>query len=209
MNGSGIYLACKRAFDIGVAGCALLVLLPLFLLVGLAIKLDSDGPVFFRQERLGLRGKPFLLYKFRSMFLGAEKLGVYEVKNDPRVTRVGRIIRPLSINELPQLINILRGEMSLVGPRPVLPFHPWPLSEYTPEQRRRFLAKPGLTGWAQVNGRKSVLWDRRIELDVEYVDNASWTFDARILAKTVWVVLSRRDGFNTTETARRVNDRRS
>lgn len=201
-----MYNILKRAFDVFVSVCALLVLLPLFLVVAIAIKLDSDGPVFFMQERLGLGAKPFLVYKFRSMFVGAEKLGVYEMRGDPRVTRIGRILRPLSINELPQFLNILRGEMSLVGPRPVLPFHPWPLDEYTQAQRKRFLVRPGLTGWAAVNGRKNVQWERRLELDAEYVDRASIAFDVAILLKTVAVVLSANGGYNTSETARRADD---
>jgi len=201
-----MYNILKRAFDVFVSVCALLVLLPLFLVVAIAIKLDSDGPVFFMQERLGLGAKPFLVYKFRSMFVGAEKLGVYEMRGDPRVTRIGRILRPLSINELPQFLNILRGEMSLVGPRPVLPFHPWPLDEYTQAQRKRFLVRPGLTGWAAVNGRKNVQWERRLELDAEYVDRASIAFDVAILLKTVAVVLSANGGYNTNETARRADD---
>lgn len=201
-----MYNILKRAFDVFVSVCALLVLLPLFLVVAIAIKLDSDGPVFFMQERLGLGAKPFLVYKFRSMFVGAEKLGVYEMRGDPRVTRIGRILRPLSINELPQFLNILRGEMSLVGPRPVLPFHPWPLDEYTQAQRKRFLVRPGLTGWAAVNGRKNVQWERRLELDAEYVDRASIAFDVVILLKTVAVVLSANGGYNTNETARRADD---
>src|SRR5690606_8870654 len=201
-----MYNILKRAFDVVVSVCVLLVLLPLFLVVAIAIKLDSDGPVFFMQERLGLGAKPFLVYKFRSMFVGAEKLGVYEMRGDPRVTRIGRILRPLSINELPQFLNILRGEMSLVGPRPVLPFHPWPLDEYTQAQRKRFLVRPGLTGWAAVNGRKNVQWERRLELDAEYVDRASIAFDVAILLKTVAVVLSANGGYNTNETARRADD---
>lgn len=201
-----MYNILKRAFDVFVSVCALLVLLPLFLVVAIAIKLDSDGPVFFMQERLGLGAKPFLVYKFRSMFVGAEKLGVYEMRGDPRVTRIGRILRPLSINELPQFLNILRGEMSLVGPRPVLPFHPWPLDEYTQAQRKRFLVRPGLTGWAAVSGRKNVQWERRLELDAEYVDRASIAFDVAILLKTVAVVLSANGGYNTNETARRADD---
>lgn len=206
LQGGKGYRIIKRLFDVVVSACVLLVLLPFFLVVAIAIKLDSKGPVFFMQERLGLHAKPFLVYKFRSMFLGAEKLGVYEVKGDPRVTRVGRILRPLSINELPQFLNILKGEMSLIGPRPVLPFHPWPLEEYTETQKKRFQVRPGLTGWAAVNGRKNVQWDRRLELDAEYVDRASLAFDIRILLKTVAVVLSASDSYNTTETARRTDD---
>lgn len=191
-----MFFVVKRAFDIVVSALALIVLLPLFVLLAIAIKLDSPGPVFFLQERLGKGGKPFKVFKFRSMFLGAEKLGVYEQKGDPRVTRVGRVLRPLSINELPQFINILKGEMSLIGPRPVLPQHPWNWAEATPDQRRRFKVKPGLTGWAAVNGRKNVPWERRVELDAEYAENPSLAFDLKIIWRTIWVVLSMKDGYN-------------
>jgi undecaprenyl phosphate N,N'-diacetylbacillosamine 1-phosphate transferase len=208
LPGGCLFSVIKRMFDVVASACVLIVLLPLFVIVAIAIKLDSKGPVFYMQERLGLHARPFLVYKFRSMHLGAEKLGVYELKGDPRVTRVGRILRPLSINELPQFLNILKGDMSLVGPRPVLPFHPWPLEEYTDAQKKRFRVRPGLTGWAAVNGRKNVQWERRLELDAEYVDRTSLAFDMWILLKTVAVVLSASDGYNTTETARRTDDHR-
>lgn len=190
------YFLVKRIFDIVVSALSLIVLFPLFVLVSIAIKLDSRGPVFFLQERLGKDGKPFSVFKFRSMVLGAEKLGVYEQKYDPRVTRIGRIIRPLSINELPQFINILKGDMSLIGPRPVLPEHPWNWAEATPEQRRRFKVKPGLTGWAAVHGRKNVPWERRVELDAEYAENVSLKLDLKIIWRTIWVVLTMKDSYN-------------
>lgn len=194
-----MYPTVKRTFDIVISALALLGLLPFFALLAVAIKLDSKGPVFFRQERLGKDRKPFQLLKFRSMFLGAEKLGVYEQKDDPRVTRVGRVIRPLSINELPQFINVLKGDMSLIGPRPVLPAHPWDWAEASPEQRKRFQVKPGLTGWAAVNGRKNVPWDRRVALDAEYVERVSLMFDLKIIWRSIFVVLSMKDGYNNTD----------
>ena len=186
-----------------MASVGLVLASPLLALAAIAIKLDSKGPVFFRQPRLGLNAEPFEVYKLRSMFLGAEKLGVYEAKDDPRVTRVGRVLRRLSLNELPQLFNILKGDMSLIGPRPVLPFHPWPLEEYTEEQRKRFKVKPGLTGWAQVNGRMNVPWEERLQYDAEYAENVSFRFDLRIFLKTFGVLLSMRDSYNTSETAAR------
>lgn len=195
------YPAVKRAADVALCSAALVVLSPVLALTAAAVRLDSPGPVLFRQERLGLDGRPFTMYKFRSMRVGAEAGGVYEAKRDERVTRLGRVLRRTSIDELPQLVNIVKGDMSIIGPRPTLTYHPWPLEDYTPEQRRRFDVRPGVTGWAQVNGRKSVDWNRRIEFDVEYVDAMSAVFDLRILAKTVAKVLSMSDNVNTSQTA--------
>ncbi len=195
------YMIIKRFFDLTVSLIGLIIILPLLLLIALAIKLDSKGPVFFKQERFGLNARTFTIYKFRSMYLGAEKGGVYEAENDPRVTRVGRVLRRTSINELPQFINIIRGDMSLIGPRPVLTYHPWPLEQYTAEQKKRFNVRPGVTGWAQVSGRKNLMWDRRIEHDIEYVENLSFGFDLNIFLRTIVKVLSMEDNFNRGETA--------
>ena len=195
------YMIIKRFFDLTVSLISLIIILPLLLLIALAIKLDSKGPVFFKQERFGLNARTFTIYKFRSMYLGAEKGGVYEAENDPRVTRVGRVLRRTSINELPQFINIIRGDMSLIGPRPVLTYHPWPLEQYTAEQKKRFNVRPGVTGWAQVSGRKNLMWDRRIEHDIEYVENLSFGFDLNIFLRTIVKVLSMEDNFNRGETA--------
>lgn len=183
----------------------LLILGGIFLiLVGLIIKMDSPGPALFKQERLGLDGKVFKIYKFRSMCQGAEKkgTGVYSLKGDPRVTRVGRFIRATSIDELPQLINILKGEMSFIGPRPTLTYHPWKLEEYTDEQKKRFTVRPGVTGLAQINGRKDIPWDERIVYDVEYVNNLRFTLDLKILLKTIVKVLKMSDNVNTYETVK-------
>ncbi|MGF2618143.1 sugar transferase [Rossellomorea vietnamensis] len=194
------YLLVKRVLDIVISLLGLIVLLPLLVLTALAIKLESKGPIIFKQDRLGLHGKMFKIYKFRSMCVGAEKSGVYSSKGDARVTRVGKIIRMTSIDEFPQLINIIKGEMSIIGPRPTLTYHPWPLEDYTDEQLRRFEVRPGVTGWAQINGRKDVEWNKRIEYDVEYVSNISFRLDINIFFKTVIKVLTMQDNLNVKKT---------
>jgi len=169
--------------DVVVAGLGLVIASPLLLIAALAIKLDDRGPVLYRQQRVGKDGRDFELLKLRTMVVGAEKLGAgYAVnRGDSRITRTGRLLRRLSLDELPQLWNILRGEMSVVGPRPTLRYQ---VDSYTDRQRRRLEVKPGLTGWAQVNGRASLPWDERIELDVWYVEHRSFRLDLRILART-------------------------
>ena len=134
---------------------------------------------------------------------GKEKEGVYELEGDPRVTKVGRIIRKTSIDELPQLVNILKGDMSLVGPRPPLTYHPWPYENYAEEQKKMFQVRPGITGWAQINGRKAVEWSRRIELNIEYVEKMSFLFDLMILVRTIIKVFGMKDNINTAETVRK------
>lgn len=189
----------KRLFDILLSLFALICFSPVFLIIAIAIKLESNGPVIFKQIRLGRFGKPFEIYKFRSMCVNAEEQGSgqYSFKDDPRVTRVGRFIRATSIDEFPQLINILRGEMSLIGFRPPLTYHPWPYEEYTEEQKRMFELRPGVTGWAQIHGRKDVLWEDRIKMSIYYVENASMVLDFRIFVTTIWKVLSNADNENT------------
>lgn len=194
------YKLTKRFFDIFFSAFGLFITSPILFLTALLIKLDSKGPVFFVQERLGLHGKSFKMIKFRSMCVGAEKGGVYEKKADPRVTRVGKIIRKTSIDELPQFINILKGEMSIIGPRPVLTYHPWNIGNYSQEQLRRFEVRPGVTGWAQVNGRKVIPWSQRIKFDIEYVNNISLKFDVRIFLKTIIKVLSMKENVNISKT---------
>lgn len=189
----------KRVIDMLIAALALVLLSPLMLVTAAAVKLSSPGPVLFRQQRLGLHGREFTMYKFRSMTVGAEHTGsgVYSEKGDPRVTAVGRFIRMTSIDELPQLLNILKGDMAIVGPRPPLTYHPWPIDQYTEEQLHMFDVRPGITGWAQVNGRKTVEWPHRIELSVYYARNLSITFDIKILALTCLKVLRSEDNVNT------------
>lgn len=191
-----MYKFFKRAFDVLFSFVGLIVAALPMLLVALLIKIDSEGPVLFKQKRLGLNHKEFYIYKFRSMIVDAEKSGVYSDDKDKRLTRVGKILRKTSIDELPQLVNILKGEMSFIGPRPPLTYHPWPIEEYTDEQKRMFDVRPGITGWAQVNGRKSVEWYRRIELNVWYVDNMSLLLDLRIFFLTIFKVFTNADNEN-------------
>jgi exopolysaccharide biosynthesis polyprenyl glycosylphosphotransferase len=173
----------KRILDLAGAGLALLLASPLLLLAALAIKLDDRGPVLYRQRRVGRDGEEFDLLKLRTMIVGAEAQGAGWAVNagDPRITRAGRALRRLSLDELPQLWNVVRGEMSLVGPRPTLAYQ---VERYTPRQRRRLEVKPGITGWAQVQGRARVPWDDRIEFDLWYVEHRSLWLDLRILART-------------------------
>ena len=173
----------NRAADVAVAGLGLALAGPFLAAAALAIKLDDGGPVLFRQTRVGKDGKDFELVKLRSMSVGAEHLGAgFAVdQGDARITRVGRVLRRLSVDELPQLWNVLRGDMSVIGPRPTLRYQ---VDRYTDRQRRRLEVRPGLTGLAQVNGRATLAWDDRIELDVWYVDNRSPLVDLKILLRT-------------------------
>ena len=198
----------KRFLDILLSLTALAVLGVPMLIVALIVKLESKGPAIFKQERLGRDGKVFVLYKFRSMCLEAEHTGsgVYSEKGDPRVTKVGKILRATSIDEMPQFINILKGEMSLIGPRPPLTYHPWPIEEYTEEQRKMFNVRPGVTGWAQVNGRKGVEWNKRIELNVWYVENVSLWLDIKIFFLTFVKVLTNADNENNGATVNAENE---
>ena len=198
----GFYRAVKRFLDVTASFLGLVLLSPLMLAVSILIKIDSRGPVIFRQKRIGRNGKVFEIYKFRSMCVGAEKTGsgVYSGKGDARVTRIGKILRATSIDELPQLLNILKGEMSFVGPRPPLTYHPWKYEEYTDLQKRMFEVRPGITGWAQVNGRKDVEWHKRIELNVWYVDHMSLLLNIKIMFMTAFKVLTNADNENSGAT---------
>jgi lipopolysaccharide/colanic/teichoic acid biosynthesis glycosyltransferase len=181
----------KRAADIGGALVGLFFLWPLLLLIALAITLDSPGPVLYRQERVGRDGRIFRMRKFRSMVMGAERMGtgVLVETRDVRVTRVGRFIRRLSIDELPQIFNVLGGDMSIVGPRPTLLYQ---VQQYDEHQRRRLRVRPGITGWAQVHGRNAIAWDERIRLDLEYVERLGPAIDILVLVRTIPVILQGR-----------------
>ncbi|WP_195416334.1 sugar transferase [Enterocloster citroniae] len=198
-----MYPNVKRGLDILFSSVMLVIGAIPLLITALIIKIDSPGPVIFKQKRLGAGGKVFEMLKFRSMVVNAEHTGsgVYSGKGDARVTRVGKFIRAASIDELPQLINIFKGDMSFIGPRPALTYHPWPFEEYTDDQRHMFDVRPGITGWAQINGRKEVEWTKRIELNIWYVNHMSFLLDLRIFIKTVFKVFSNADNENTTETA--------
>ena len=191
--------AIKPALDWLLACLAILLFWWLFLVAALAVKLDDPaGPVLFKQRRLGKGGKEYWMYKFRSMKVNAEFTGsgVYSDDHDDRITRVGKLLRKTSLDEIPQLFNILRGEVAIVGPRSPLTYHPWPLAEYTKEQRHMFDVRPGITGWAQVHGRKTVEWHKRIEMNVWYADHVSFLLDLKILFMTVFKVLSNADNEN-------------
>jgi lipopolysaccharide/colanic/teichoic acid biosynthesis glycosyltransferase len=178
-----------RALDLVIAGVGLAISSPLLASAALAIRLESRGAAFYRQRRVGKDGVPFELWKLRTMVPGAEAMGagIYVLEGDPRITRVGRLLRRLSLDELPNLINVLMGDMSIVGPRPTIQEQ---VDRYTDRQRRRLEVKPGITGWAQVNGRTSLPWPERIELDIWYVEHRSFRLDLRILARTVRLLVT-------------------
>lgn len=178
-----------RIFDISVALLALLLLSPVLLIAAIAIKLGSEGPIVYRQRRVGRGGEEFELLKLRTMVVGSDPVGVGTVveRGDPRVTAAGRFLRRTSLDELPNLVNVLRGEMAIVGPRPTIPAQ---VGDYTPRQHRRHEVRPGLTGLAQVQGRAGIPWAERIELDVEYVERRSLGLDLRILARTAGLLVT-------------------
>ncbi|WP_243127188.1 sugar transferase [Clostridium sp. BSD2780061688st1 H5] len=190
----------KRGIDFTLALLGLIVAAIPMGVVAIAIKIESKGPVIFKQDRIGYKGKVYKMYKFRSMRVGAEKSGVYSDNKDPRVTKVGKLIRATSIDELPQLVNILKGDMSLIGFRSPLTYHPWTWDEYTEEQKKMFNVRPGITGWAQVHGRKTVEWHKRIELNVWYAEHISFLLDMKIFFMTIFKVLTNADNENVGET---------
>jgi lipopolysaccharide/colanic/teichoic acid biosynthesis glycosyltransferase len=187
--GEGAGRGLPRPVEVLVAGLGLLVVSPRVALAALAIKVDSRGPVIYRSRRAGLRGEPFYLLKLRTMHPGADPVGVGTpvLEGDPRVTRVGAILRRFSLDEVPNLLNVVRGDLALVGPRPTLEAQ---VEQYTDHQRRRLDVKPGITGWAQVNGRAGIPWEERIDLDVWYVDHRSPALDLRILARTARLLIT-------------------
>jgi len=185
----------KWVLDFILSLIILIILSPLLLIIAVIIKLDSEGPILFKQERLGKDGKVFLIYKFRTMVDNAEKkgTGLFTNENDPRITKIGKFLRKTSLDELPQLINVLKGEMSIIGPRPPVPYHPYKYEGYSDEQRLRFTVLPGITGYAQVNGRNKNTWEEKLALDLWYVEHHSIGLDIKILLQTVIKVLKRKD----------------
>lgn len=189
-----IDILIKRLIDFFGSLLGIIITSPLLITIALLIKLTSKGPVFFTQKRLGKDGKTFKILKFRTMVVGAEKIGdglTVKSENDSRITKIGRVLRATSLDELAQLFNVLKGDMSLVGPRPPVPYHPYEYYEYNDFQKRRFDMKPGMTGLTQISVRNSVPWDERILIDVEYVDNFSIWLDIKILFKTLLKIFRR------------------
>jgi len=186
-------LFLKRIFDILVSASSLILLLPLFLIVAILIKIDSCGPVFFLQERIGKDGKSFFPFKFRTMIDGAvnKGLGVTVSNDDKRITKIGKFLRKYGIDEFPQLINVLKGEMSLVGPRPTLRYQ---VEKYNDFEKKRLLVKPGLAGWALIHGRNSLTWSERIKYDIWYVENLSFWLDIKIIFMTFYLIFIKKEG---------------
>ncbi|MCL5291656.1 MAG: sugar transferase [Actinobacteria bacterium] len=204
VNKTGLYPIVKRIADITIASIGLLLLAPIMLTIGIGIKLASPGPIFFHQTRIGQHGRIFKVIKFRTMRTDAERIltslpeyqnrtePFVKLREDPRVFPFGRFLRLSSLDELPQLINIMLGDMSIIGPRPLIPSE---IEHCTEEQRRRLEVKPGLTGWAQINGRTDISFDELMRMDAEYISNQSFLFDLQILLRTVWKVLIGRGAY--------------
>lgn len=190
-----MYKYIKRGMDFAVAFVALLVFSPLMLIVSILIKLNRDGPVLFKQKRPGINGKIFTVYKFRTMTVKTHDENGRELTDFERMSKIGNLLRKTSVDELPQFFNILKGDMSFIGPRPLLTEY---LRLYTPEQMRRHEVRPGISGWAQVNGRNTITWEEKFRYDVEYVDKMSLKMDVYILIKTFLNVL-KQDGINSGE----------
>lgn len=188
----------RRAFDVVVAAGALTLAAPFLLVAVVAIRLESRGSAIYRQRRVGRDGRAFDVIKLRTMVTGAEHIGpgLAVSEGDTRITRVGRLLRRTSLDEVPNLVNVLRGEMAIIGPRPTVPVQ---VEQYTPRQRGRLAVKPGMTGWAQVNGRAEIPWDQRIELDLWYIEHRTWALDLKILLRSVRIVFGG-DGLYRGET---------
>lgn len=195
----------KRLIDLCLSMIGIILFSPIILVIAIFIKIDSKGPIVFKQVRLGLEGKEFNIYKFRTMVVNAEKMegGVYTNGNDFRVTKIGKILRATSLDEIPQFFNILKGDMSFIGPRPPLNYHPWIIEKYTKKQKKMFCVRPGITGYAQINGRKDVEWNKRIKMNVWYVENMSFILDIKIACMTVIKVLKNENNINKKNTVER------
>lgn len=202
INSQSFSLCIKRAFDVVFAAVGLLLTLPIIVIATVQIRFSSPGPIFFRQKRLGLDGSIFNIFKFRTMidYAWLKGDGLRVTNRDPRITTAGNFLRKLHIDELPQLINVLLGNMSIVGPRPALPFH---YDYYEEWEKKRVSMRPGITGWAQINGANAIDWNRRIEMDVWYVENWSLWLDLKIILLTIWHlimrILGKKDVYATTD----------
>lgn len=195
-------LFIKRVMDFSGGLVGVIILSPILMIIALLIKLTSKGPVFFRQERLGKNGKLFKIFKFRTMIVDAEKMGdglFVKTEQDNRITKIGKILRATSLDELPQLINVIVGDMSLVGPRPPVPHHPYKYEEYSDYQLRRFEMKPGMTGLTQITVRNSVPWDERIPIDIKYVENFNTLIDIKILFRTLLKIFVKESIYTQSE----------
>lgn len=185
----------KRILDFILSLIAIIILSPVFLIIAIAIKIDSKGPVFFLQERLGKDGKVFKIIKFRTMVVNAEHIGdglKVKSEKDNRITKIGKILRKTSLDELPQFVNVLKGDMTIIGPRPPVTYYPYKYEEYTEEQKNRFNVKPGITGLAQVKVRNSVSWDERIKIDLLYVKKVTFLSDIKIAILTFISVFNKK-----------------
>ena len=194
----------KRAIDLCISLVMLIIISPLLLIIAIIVKLDSKGPAVFVQERLTLGGRVFKMYKFRTMVVNAEKIGTgaYSFDHDPRITKAGNILRKLRLDELLQLVNIVKGDMAFIGPRPILTYHPCKYEEYSDEEKTVFTVRPGISGWAQVNGRNSVDWEERFKLNEWYVQHVSLWLDIKIVFMTIAQVFSRKEIVIQGETAK-------
>lgn len=186
-----MYRVIKRIIDFIFSVIMLILLAPIMIIISIIIKFDSNGPIIFKQERIGKDGVSFTIYKFRTMVVNAEKIGtgLDSYENDNRVTKVGKILRNTSLDEIPQIFNILKGDMSFIGPRPPVTYHPYEYAEYPEEIKKRFSVKPGVTGYAQINGRNELTWSEKFKYDLYYVDNISFILDFKILLLTILKVI--------------------
>ncbi|WP_077358734.1 sugar transferase [Virgibacillus halodenitrificans] len=199
-------LFIKRMIDFFGSLIGVIIISPILIIIALSIKLTSKGPVFFKQERLGKNGRVFKILKFRTMIVNAEKIGsglFVKTENDNRITKVGKFLRATSLDELPQLWNVVTGDMSLVGPRPPVPHHPYKYEDYNDFQRKRFEMKPGITGLTQVTVRNSVSWDQRLPIDNEYVEKFNVWLDIKILFRTIQKIFKRESIYIQAENKKR------
>lgn len=194
----------KRILDFTLSLLALIVLSPIMLILAIIIKIDSKGPIFFLQERLGRNGKVFKIIKFRTMIVNAEHIGdglSVKTENDNRITKIGKILRKTSLDELPQLINVVKGDMALIGPRPPVTYHPHKFEDYPEHQKPRFNVRPGITGLAQARVRNNATWDERIEIDLEYINKITFLGDIKIIFDTIKCIFKKENIYQVQNVA--------